>query len=232
MSNHEIPMSYRILGKNIFRSFIEITSLGIDIKGKENLPDKPPYLIAFNHYGWVEGLVPYILLPLNNWPYTITKIENVKDGTIMGKILPALGFIGIRRGEADMTAIKKALDLLKKGNIIATSPEGTRARGSERLSLRNGKPGLIFLSQQFEPPLPIVPMAVWGQNERTFPLIDVERFHIKDCQQLRNEPLYVRIGKPFVPTLENAQNMSRSEIREILTDQLMDRISQLLPELK
>lgn len=96
-----------------------MTSGGIQFEDRENLPEKPPFLIAFNHFGWVEGIVPHILLPAKNWPYVITKIENMNG--LLGKILQSLGFIGVRRGEADIHAIRRALDLLGSGQIIATA---------------------------------------------------------------------------------------------------------------
>jgi len=228
MSSHEVPLIVRAAGKGIFRGFLEATSRGMDVEGKEHLPENPPYLIAFNHFGWTEGLVPYVLLSIKNWPFTITKIENM-DQTFLGTLMRPLGFIGIRRGEADMRALKRAIQLLKDGNVVATSPEGTRGRGDERVQLKGAKSGLIFLSQQFEPPLPIVPVAVWGQNEVTFPLIDVEGLHRKDWGQLRKMPLYIRIGEPFVPVVENPGTMTRSEIRDTLADELLGRIRQLLP---
>ena len=228
MSSHEIPLPRRIAAKATFEGILELTSHGIQIEGRENLPKKPPFLIAFNHFGWVEGLVPHILLPVKDYPYVITKIENMKG--ILGKILPPLGFIGIRRGEADIRALRRAIELLRNGRIIATAPEGTRGRGDERLRPKTAKAGLIFLATQFEKPLPIVPMAVWGQNELTFPLIDVEGFKLKDLKNLRKEPLRIKIGKPFIPDLgARGEGMKNSEIRDILANQLQEKIQALLP---
>lgn len=228
MPSHEIPLPRRIGTKAVFRGILELTSHNIQVEGRENLPKEPPFLIAFNHFGWVEGLVPHILLPVKNYPYVITKIENMKG--VLGKILSPLGFIGIRRGEADMSAIRKSIELLRNGRIIATALEGTRGRGDERLQSKIPKAGLIFLATQFEKPLPIVPMAVWGQNELTFPLIDVEGFKFKDLRNLRKKPLFVRIGQPFIPDLgARGEGMKNSEIRDILANQLQEKIQALLP---
>jgi 1-acyl-sn-glycerol-3-phosphate acyltransferase len=228
MPSHEIPLSTRIGTKAAFKGILELTSHGIQVEGRENLPKEPPFLIAFNHFGWVEGLVPHILLPVKDYPYVITKIENTKGR--LGKMLPPLGFIGIRRGEADMSAIRKSVELLRNGRIIATALEGTRGRGDERLKPKTAKAGLIFLATQFEEPLPIIPMAIWGQNEWTFPLIDVGGFKLKDLGNLRKEPLFIRIGKPFIPDLgARGEGMKNSEIRDILANQLQERIQALLP---
>lgn len=228
MQSHEIPFPIRIAEKATFWGILKLTSRGIQVEGRENLPKKPPFLIGFNHFGWAEGLVPHILLSVKDCPYVITKIENMKG--ILGKILPSLGFIGIRRGEADMCALRRAIELLSNGHIIATALEGTRGRGDERLQPKTAKPGLIFLATRFEKPLPIVPMAVWGQNELTFPLIDVEGFKLKDLKNLRKKPLHIKIGKPFIPVLGASEEvMTNSEIRDTLANQLLDKIQELLP---
>ena len=228
MPSHEVPLPIRIGMKAVFKGILELTSHGIQVEGRENLPKKPPFLIAFNHFGWVEGLVPQILLPVKDYPYIITKIENMKG--VLGKILPPLGFIGIRRGEADMSAIRRTIKLLGNGRIIATALEGTRGRGDERLQPKTPKAGLIFLATQFEEPLPIIPMAIWGQNELTFPLIDVEGFKLKDLRNLRKKPLHIKIGKPFIPDLgARGEGMKNSEIRNTLANQLQEKIQALLP---
>lgn len=228
MISYEIPFPVRAVEKVFFRFVLELVSRGIQVEGRENLPEKPPFLIGFNHFGWAEGLVPHILLSAKNCPYTITKIENMKG--MLGKLLHSFGFIGIRRGEADMGALRRAIKLLENGHIIATALEGTRGRGNERLQSKNAKPGLIFLATYFKEPLPIVPMAIWGQNELTFPLIDVEGFRFKDLRNLRKVPLYIKIGKPFIPILEAGKNRTaNSRIRNALANQLLERIEELLP---
>ncbi len=73
-------------------------------------------------------------------------------------------------------------------------------------------------------------MAVWGQNELTFPLIDVEGFKLKDLKNLRKKPLHIKIGKPFIPVLGASEEvMTNSEIRDTLANQLLDKIQELLP---
>jgi len=91
---------------------------------------------------------------------------------------------------------------LRSGHIITTAIEGTRGRGYKQLKIKTAKPGLIFLATHFEKPLPIISIAVWGQNELTFPIIDFKGFKFKDLKNLRKEPLHIKIGKPFIPVLD------------------------------
>jgi hypothetical protein len=61
----------RILQKTTLRCILELTSKVIKFENRENLPKESPFLIAFNHFGWTEGLVQHILLPAKDWPYVI-----------------------------------------------------------------------------------------------------------------------------------------------------------------
>lgn len=223
-----LPLRRRI-ARDVFRSFVELTSRGIKVEGVDNLPKSPPYLIAFNHTGWVEGLVPYFLLPDDqHWPYTITK-EKTLEG-VLGPLLKSLGFIGIKRGEVDRQALRRATEELHAGHVIAGAPEGTRGRGDERLQPKNYKAGLIYLARQFAPPLQIVPIAIWGQNELTFPLIDEEGINLRDFRNLRRLPQHIRIGKPFIPVLENEINLPRHQVYSELSIRLANEILGLLPK--
>jgi 1-acyl-sn-glycerol-3-phosphate acyltransferase len=175
---------------------------------------------------WAEGLVPHILLSAKNWPYTIAKIETMD----WAKRLPELGIIGIARGQADLGALRKATQVLREGHIIATALEGTRGRGEERrLHPENAKSGLIYLANKFDPPLPIVPLAVWGQNERTFPFADVTGIHWGDFIDLKTEPLFVRIGPPFIPVLEKDDSKPLAVKMQNSAVQLALEIQKLLP---
>lgn len=226
MPLHEISLPTRVMGKILFRSIAELSSRGVIIEGRENIPKVPPFLMGFNHFGWVEGLVPHMLLPVKDFPYTITKIENT-NGTL-GKIMTTFGFIGVRRGEADMHAIRQAIEVLKAGHVLATAPEGTRGRGGERLQSKAAKGGLVFLSTRFNPALPIVPIAIWGQNEKTFPLFGVKRFDFQDLKDLRQLPLHINIGQPFIPNTNGGGNCN-SEMRNCMSNELLQRIHDLLP---
>lgn len=228
MTSHEIPFSTRVIGKFAVLAVVEYVSKGVIVEGRENLPKKPPYLIAFNHFGWLEGAVPHFLLPIQDWPYIITKIENMK-GT-QRKLLSPFGVIGIKRGEPDRRALNCAIELLRNGRIVATALEGTRGSEEERLKPKEAKAGLIFLATQFEKPLPIVPIAVWGENEWFCPYLGKVKVRWEDRQYIRREPLNVNIGVPFIPDMKApVAGMNRRGVRDALTNELQQRILDLLP---
>lgn len=227
-TGHEIPLSVRAVGKSLIRVFVEVSSNGINVEGKENLPERPPFIIAFNHFGMVEGLVPHILLPLKHYPYIIIKSENFKGP--YRSILERFGFIGINRGKVHTTALKRAIQLLQNGQIIATALEGTRGRGEARLKPKEVKSGIIFLATQNEQSIPVVPMAVWGQNEETFAEVDTVGLKGLHFENWRKKPLFVKIGVPFIPVMKApAEGKNRGDVRDALAAELQHRILSLLP---
>ncbi len=64
--------------------------------------------------------------------------QELLDTPVLGKIVAALGVFGVRRGAADVGAIKTAIRYLKAGDKVIMFPEGTRAVEGEDLEAKNG----------------------------------------------------------------------------------------------
>src|SRR3954469_25885449 len=129
-------------------------------KGKENLPDGG-FVLAANH---VSSLDPWVLgVPL--WPkrqlHFMAKAELFMP--VLGQFLRAGGAFPVRRGERDLQSIEKAMEICRRGDVVAMFPEGTRRvkglikrhehrprSGSARIALSAG--------------VPLVPAAVKGTD--------------------------------------------------------------------
>ena len=88
----------------------------------------------------------------------------------------------VRRGKADRTAIRTALEILKQGGVVGLFPEGTRSRTGEMLSPQHGVALLAIKSNAV-----IVPTAVYGTNrvDKLFGFIPIP------------PKIYVKFGKPM-----------------------------------
>jgi 1-acyl-sn-glycerol-3-phosphate acyltransferase len=73
----------------------------------------------------------------------------------MERILLKLGTFPVRRGEADLSAIKTALRLLKEGEVLGLFPEGTRNKGRDLL---DAEPGLSMIAIKAK--VPVIPVAI------------------------------------------------------------------------
>jgi 1-acyl-sn-glycerol-3-phosphate acyltransferase len=97
----------------------------LDVRGRENLPKEGPFIVIANHISMLEVFfIPRMLLPLRT--VFMAKSELFSHGAFVGWVLRTAGGFPVKRGTADIGAIKKSLDVLKAGEVFAIFPEGTR----------------------------------------------------------------------------------------------------------
>ncbi len=179
------------------------------VEGVENVPVKGPAILMINHINFVDPFILIDLLPRNIVP--LAKIE-VYNYPVIG-IFPRLwSVIPVRREEVDRQAIRKALEVLKAGEIILVAPEGTRGT-----SLQEGKEGVAYIASRSG--APVVPVAI--DQTTGFPSFPLSK-------RWRQPGAVVRFGKPFryKPELERP---SREQLRK-MTDEAMYALASLLPE--
>jgi len=118
----------------------------------------------------------------------------------------------VRRGEADLDAIRKTIQRINEGYIFGITPEGTRNRDGK---LKRGHPGIVPIALKTGAPL--IPLAHWG----------VEDFS-QNFKKLRRTDFHVRVGKPFV--LDTGGKRVNGEMRQAMVDEIMIELAKLLPE--
>ncbi|MBT3937307.1 MAG: 1-acyl-sn-glycerol-3-phosphate acyltransferase [Candidatus Marinimicrobia bacterium] len=182
----------------------------IKVKGRWHLPKEGPYIIAANHFSYIDPTF---------FKYAIRKPINflaASDQTINWYFMwaPLLyGFIPIDRTNLAPSTIKKAKKILKNGEILGIFPEGS----STSDSLRKAKNGAVFLSTVEK--APIVPMAIYGAETAWEDLFRGVRPRVT-----------INIGKPFGPfDVKGTKNERISKI-ETIGEELITRIGALLPE--
>jgi 1-acyl-sn-glycerol-3-phosphate acyltransferase len=170
------------------------------VQGLENVPTSGPVLVIANHIGDADDILKIAFLPRQI--EAIAKIE-LFDLPILGRIMEAYGVIWIRRGQPDRQALRAALKGLSESRMVMINPEG-----------RESLTGALVL-----------PLAITGtQNERL----------LANLRRLRKTPVTVTVGQPFQivepsPTGEPAP-LSRQDLIEQGTQQMMQRIAALLPD--
>lgn len=120
-----------------------------------------------------------------------------------GRIIRSVGAIPIKLGDADISAMRKVIDTLKKGKGVCLYPEGTRTTDGR---ITPFKPGFGLLSRRGK--AAIVPVAIDGAFE-CWPR------HKKLFSPGRIAVCY---GKPI--SAEQVREMSDDKLAQILTDTL------------
>src|SRR5215470_7930073 len=192
-----------------FYNFVAIVSwpvlhgvFRLQARGVENLPAEGGFVLAANH---TSNFDPWPLgLPL--WPkrqlFFMGKVELFNP--ILGPPLRAGGAFPVRRGEADMEAIKMAVQICQRGDVVAMFPEGTRQQKGIRKKFEH-KPRTGSARIALTAGVPLVPAAIKGVDRLT-----------------RLAKLKVAYGEP-VP-VDDLTDLTPREAQVQATDRLMERI--------
>ncbi len=173
------------------------------------IPTQGPLIIVSNHVSFLEPLVVYThLLPR---PIAFfAKIESW-DNKLIGFLFDMWGGIPLKRGTADVGAIRLGLEALENGAILAVAPEGTRSGDG---ILREGHPGVVTMALHSGAPL--IPMASYRHED-----------FWDNLTHMRRTDFRVAVGHPF--TLRtNGMSVTR-EVRQQMIDEIMYQIAALLP---
>jgi 1-acyl-sn-glycerol-3-phosphate acyltransferase len=203
----KMPPAWVYHGAQIFFKLLGWLLLKQEVRGRENLPAKGPFLLVFNHLSMVDAPVIFIQAPRQMVGMMTDKYSDAPLIAFLGNLL---GIIWVARGEADMAAIKTSLGHLRSGGILAIAPEGTR---NPEGRLQKGKTGAAYLADRAG--VPIVTLGIAGTEQV---------FH--NVRRLRRTPVKVTIGQPFhLP----AGGRAKGETLEEYTDLIMRRLAEVLP---
>ncbi|MBC7087280.1 MAG: 1-acyl-sn-glycerol-3-phosphate acyltransferase [Tissierellales bacterium] len=107
----------------------------ISIVGKENIPMDGRLILCSNHHSNWDPVTLAVFFPRQvHW---MAKKE-LFSNKIFSKILLSLGAFPVDREGNDLSAIKKALRLLKEEKVIGIFPEGTRVKYYNEEHIKSG----------------------------------------------------------------------------------------------
>lgn len=181
----------------------------IEAEALQQVPQTGPLILVCNHVNFLE--VPVVFTHLQPRPVTGFAKSETWDNPVLGRLFNLWQAIPLRRGEADVGAMRKAIQLLNAGKIIAVSPEGTRS-GDGRL--RKGIPGVVLLALNSGAPL--LPLVYFG-GESLRP----------NLMRLRRTDFCIRVGKPFYLDAQGIK-VTR-QVRQLMVDEIMYQLAALLP---
>ena len=151
-SNRVVVGAFKAVTRILARTYIRLS-----MEGRENVPDDGACIIITNH---LSGLDPFLIgIPIDRRIYCLAKIELYQNAALTW-ILNSLGLIPLDRSSTDIAAMRIVLRLLKNGEAIGISPEGTRSKTGEMLPFTDGATKLALHARA-----PIVPVAIYGTRE-------------------------------------------------------------------
>ena len=193
----------------LIRVYTRITCR-IDAPDLHKFPMHGPLIAIANHTGQIE--VPLIFAHLQPRKLSGWAKAESWDNKFLNWVFGVWGIIPVRRGEADMHALKEALRALQKGLIFGIAPEGTRNYNGV---LRRALPGTVIIA--LHSGAPIIPIAHWGGE-----------VYLKNLKRFKRTDFHIRIGEPFRINVEGVK--VTGEMRQQIVDEMMYELAKLLPE--
>ena len=171
----------------------------LDVKGLENVPDEPVVLCP-NHSSWWDPILVIAALR-RDYPLVVMAKNQLFRIPVLKTFLRKLGVFPVDRGNADIGALKRAIQGLKDGWSLMLFPEGTRVKHGKVVTPKNGA---ILLAQRAD--VPVVPVFI-TPDRKPF------------------QPIKIIMGEPYKP--EYSCRRPDSDELDRLTAELMDRIRAL-----
>jgi 1-acyl-sn-glycerol-3-phosphate acyltransferase len=179
-----------------------------DVQGVERLPRRGGLILASNHLNLADPPIITAVMPRRIvW---MTKQE-LFDIPVFGVLYHLFGCIPVQRFRADLRALRRSEEALRRGLMLGMFPEGTRSGES---GLSRGEPGTAILAMRTN--TPVQPVAIWGTEGMKLPRAFFQRTTV-----------HVRFGEPFL--LPRPERLSKGAVEEG-TETIMRRIAEMLPE--
>jgi len=129
----------------------------VDVKGRNNIPRKGGLLVISNHCSQMDPVIVGAVFPRKL--YYMGKEELFKIPFLRSLIM-ALGAFPVKRGEGDVRALSKVIELVKKGEAVLVFPEGSRSEDGE---VKDFMHGASYVSLKAS--VPVLPVAIKGSFE-------------------------------------------------------------------
>lgn len=175
--------------------------------GLANIPSKGGFLLISNHQSFIDPM--FNATPIHR-QLCFAARDTLFEIPFFGRFVHTFNAIPIKRGQADLAAMKIFLEKLRDNFGLVLYPEGTRTSNGK---IAKVKPGFCLLARRAN--VPVVPVVIDGGFE-CWP---------RHKKFYRPYKVYITYGKPLLP--QTIVEMGDREFAEYLTKTLRDMQTQL-----
>ena len=194
---------YTLLERTGFRQLAR-RLYNVQVVGAERIPAGPVILVA-NHESLFD---PWILALATPRPVRFMAKSELWKYRLVGAATESFGAFPVERGTGDTTAVSRAAELLRQGNVLGIFPQGTSKqlaqrpyhRGAARLALSTGAP-LVPVGLSGTRRLP----RLWGRR----------RTVINVCQPIHVSPARPTVAAAKKLTAELEQQITRAALHDM-----------------
>ena len=164
--------------------------------GIKNIPKKGKFIFCCNHQSNNDIFVLGTRILRRRFKY-IAKEELFKN-RLVGGFLKTLGAYPVKRGEADIKAIKQTLGYLKDEKAVCIFPEGTRMETTENNDIKDG--AIVFALRSKAPIIPAC-IARCPKIFRRNKLVIGEPFNLSEMEEFKDKkmsPELIEMGRKIL----------------------------------
>ncbi len=188
--------------------FVCIVCFRCRVYGKGNIPATGPFLLVSNHQSYLDPVFCSVFIKrMLGYLARDTLFTN----RFFGWMIRSVNAVPLKRGKADLSAIKAILSKLKTGNAICLYPEATRTPDGK---IAEFKGGIGLLCRRAK--VPVVPVVIDGAYE-AWPR-DKKLFTFRSL-------ISISYGEPIMP--EELKDSDAREIARMLTERLRKMQSEI-----
>jgi 1-acyl-sn-glycerol-3-phosphate acyltransferase len=175
----------------------------------EQLPAGSGAIIVGNHRSYLDPL--FVMSVLRPRPVRyVSKEEFLNIHPLIARLATWVGVFPIKRNSADMSAIKRAVRMLKRGELVGIFPEGTRIRfKGQEVTYHEG---VALISQLAK--VPVIPVRMWG----------TEHICPEGARLFRCPRITLRFGDPLSMDEERFTSLPKNERFTAFTNEVMERL--------
>ncbi|MFQ5807511.1 MAG: lysophospholipid acyltransferase family protein [Phycisphaerae bacterium] len=173
--------------------------------GVQNVPRTGGVLLVCNHQSFLDPIFATLALPREcHYMARDTLFRN----RWFRRLIESLNAFPIKRGVADVGAIKETLRRLKQGALVTAFPEGTRTWDG---SVGPMQPGTVLIARKAG--VPLVPALLLGAYE-VWP---------RQALLPRPAPVIVAYGQPLWP--DQMKGLSAEECTSVLRNRILEMMA-------
>lgn len=167
----------------------------------DRVPREGAVLLVCNHQSFLDPVIAALALPRE---CHFMARDTLFHKTRFGRFIRYLNAFPVKRGAADIGAIKETLRRLKRGQLVTVFPEGTRSTDGTVGAMHSG---VVLLAKRAGAPL--VPAAVLGAY-KAWP---------RHQKLPAPKPVVVAYGEPLTP--EQMAGLSNDRCIEIVRERIV-----------
>ncbi|MDR1014468.1 MAG: 1-acyl-sn-glycerol-3-phosphate acyltransferase [Coriobacteriales bacterium] len=205
------PQKFRIcflaLVRLVFTPLFRYKAYGLEVL--DALPKGTGFIVVGNHRSYLDPVFVMSVLKPRVIRF-LAKEEFTSALPALARIVAWVGAFPVKRNTADMSAIKRAVRMLKRGEPVGIFPEGTRIRSEGQVPVYHE--GAALVAQLAK--APVIPVRLWN----------TERICPPGKRLFRCPKVTLRFGEPLSLDEERFAALPKNERHAAFTQAVMERV--------